>query len=153
MGLRPSAMMSRERCTCPRSSGTRNHGGVTSSVRYKVVRYEGLSSSVKYEESSRQNFIHPVRSHMKGGLVLVHPVPGIKWEGLHLFASKSHEMRACPRPFATRNQASETLTIRYEVTRMEGLSSSVRYEESSRWDFVHQLRCRAKGRHILFHPV
>ena len=153
-----------ERCACPRSSHTRNHGGVTPSVRY--------------EESSRQNFVRLVQSHAKGGLVLVHPVPRIMLEGLRPFGLKSHEMRACPRASTTRNQASETLTVQYEVAsetcprpsitsnqaggtssvnfnvvRKVSISSFVWFEETSRRGFVPLVRCHAKGMLVLIRRV
>ena len=156
--------MNSERCACPRSSGTRNHGGVT--------------SSIWYEESNRQNFIRLVQSRAKGGLVLVHLVPGIMLEELRPSGLKSHEMRACPRPSTTRDQASETLTVRYEVTsetcprpfvtsnqadgtssvnfnvvRKVSISSSVWFEESSRQDFVPLVQCHMKDVLVLIRQV
>ena len=51
---------------------------------------------------------------------------------------KSREMRACPRPFGTRNQVGGTSSVLYEVVRKESLSSSIWYKESSTQDIVHQ---------------
>ena len=103
---------------------------------------------------------------MKGEIVVVRPVWAIKLAGHRLSGTKSCERRTCPLPSGSRNpvggsssvrfevarneglsssiryedQASETLTVRYEVARMEGLSSSVWYEESSTHDFVRPVR-------------
>ena len=71
---RPSGTMSRERKACRLPSGTRNQAGRTSYVRTEVTQMEGLSLSVQYEESSRRDFIHPIRSCSKGGFVLAHSV-------------------------------------------------------------------------------
>ena len=156
--------MYRERCACPRSFGTRNHGGMTSSIRY--------------EECSRQNFVRMVRSHAKGGLVLIHPVPGIMLKGLRPSGLKSHEMRACPHPSATRNQASETSTVRYEVAsemcprpsvtsnqvggtssvnynvvRKVSISFSIWFVQTSRQDFIPLVRCHVKGVLVLIRRV
>ena len=100
-GLRPSGTMPCEMRTCPHPSGMRNLSGGTTSVLYEVTRKESFSSSVRYEESSKWDFLCPVRSHAKGKFVGVHPVRGIKWEGLRQSGTKSCEMRACPRPSGT----------------------------------------------------
>ena len=102
-------------CLCP--TRRRNQSGGTSSIRCEVTQKESLSSFVRYEESCRRNFIHLVQSHEKGELVLVCLVRGIKQEGLCSSGSILHETRASPRPFGRRNQASKTLSIRYEVAR------------------------------------
>ena len=73
-----SGMMSREWKACPLPSGKRNQVGRTSSVQYEVTRKKCLSSSIRYKESSRWHFVHPIRSRAKGGLVLVRQVKGIK---------------------------------------------------------------------------
>ena len=52
----------------------RNLVGEASSIRYEVTQMEGLSSSVKYEESSRKDFVCLIQSRVKEGLVLVRPV-------------------------------------------------------------------------------
>ena len=136
-GLRSSRMKSRERSASPRPSGTMNQAGRTSSVRYEGVRMESTSSFVRYEESSRQNFVCLLRSRAIGMLVLVRLVRGIKSAGLRPYGTKSHEGRACPCLTSRRNQSGGTSSIRYEVVQKESLSSFVRYEESRRWDFVH----------------
>ena len=69
----------------------RNEAGGTLSVRYEVVQKESMSSSVQYVESSRWDFVHPVQSHVKGELVLVSPVHGIKLEGLRPIGTMSQE--------------------------------------------------------------
>ena len=59
------------------------------------------------------------------------------------------QKEGCPRPAGMRNQASGTLSVRYDVARREGSSSSVRYNESSRWDFARPLQSCVKGEHVL----
>ena len=115
--LCPSCMMSRERIACHRPSNTRNQAGGASSVQHEVTRKESLSSSICYEESSMRDFVRPIRSRVKGELVLVRSVRGIKQAGLRLSDTMSREKRACPRPSSTRNQARWTSSVRYEVTR------------------------------------
>ena len=100
---------------------------------------ESLSTFVWYEELSWQDFARPVCSHAIGGHVVVRPIQGIKHVGLHLSGTKSHERRACPHPSGTRNQA--------------GWTSSIRFEESSMQDFVHQVRSRMKGGLVLIRLV
>ena len=85
VGIRPSGTKSRERRACP--------------------------SSVWYEESSRWDFIHLIRSCSKGKLVPVHPVQGIKLVGLHQSGTRSHERRACPRLFFLPIESRETLKV------------------------------------------
>ena len=152
--------------SCPRRSGTKNQHGGTSSVRYVVARLEGTSSSIRCEESSMWDFVRPVRSHTKGGLVLVRSVREIKLARLRPFGTKSCERRACPHTSGTRNRAGYTSSIQYEVTRKESLSSSLRYdvtrkesfssfvqyEESRRWEFVHPVRSSVKGELVLVRP-
>ena len=128
MVLRPSGTKTREWRTCPRPSDTSNLSGGNSSVRYEVARKLSLSSSIRYEDSSRQDFVRLVRSHVERKLVLVRPVQGFKWERLRLFGTKKRKKRACPRPFGTRNQSSGTSSIWYEVAQMEGLPLFVLYE-------------------------
>ena len=178
-GLRLSGTKSRKRRACPCPSNIRNHVGRTSSVRYEVTQKESLSSSVRYEESSKrdsvrplqnharghvliwqvcrikqaglrlsgtkshkgsfsmsvryeqssmQDFVHLVRILMKLKLVLIRPVPGITWEGLRPFGTKSRKMRACPCHSGTRNQASGTSYVWFKVARKESMSSSYWYE-------------------------
>ena len=79
-------------------------------------RKESLSTFVRYEESSRQDFIHPVHRLVIGGLVLIGPVRGIMHAGLRSFGLISHEKGACPHQYGTRNHAGCTLSVRYEVT-------------------------------------
>ena len=88
-------------------------------VRYKVTRNEGLSSSIQYEESSKRDFVRPIRSCAKGWLVLVRLERGIKQAGLRPSVTKSCDRNACPRPAGTRNQASGTTSIQYEVVQGE----------------------------------
>ena len=99
-----------------------------------------LSSSVRYEESSMLEFVRLGRSHVKQKLVLVCPVPRLKWEGHRPFGTNSHEMRTCPRPSDTRNQSGRNSSVRYEVARMVSLSLSIRYEETSWLDFISLVR-------------
>ena len=117
--LRITITMSREQRACPRLSGTRKQSGGNSTVL--------------------------VRSHAKGGLVLVRPVRGTKQAGLRPSGTKSRETKACPRPSSTRNQAGGTSPDRYEVMQSEGLSSSVRYEKLSKRDFVRLVQSYGKG--------
>ena len=109
-GLRPSGTKSREMKACPRLSSARIQVGKTASVRDEEARKEGMSSSIQYKKSSKRDFVHLVRSRTNGGLVLVRPV--------------------------RRNQARHTSFVQYEVAQKEGLFLSIRYKESSRWDFV-----------------
>ena len=95
-------------------------------VLYKVARKECLFSSVHYEESSRWDIIHPVRCRVKGELLLIHPVRGIKQAGIRP-SRQSHKM--------------------------ESLFSFVRYEESSRWDYICLLQSRSNGGLVLVHLV
>ena len=90
---------------------------------------------------------------MKGKLVLVRSVQGINWDGLHLSGTMSRERRACPCPSDMRNQVSGTLSVRYKFAQREGSFSSIRDDESSRWDFVCPLRSRVKGEHVLVRLV
>ena len=139
----------------------------------------GLALSVRYDESCKLDIVYLVRSRAKGGLVLAHPVSGIMLERLRPSGLKSHERRACPRcPSTMRNQASETLTVRYKVTsetcprpfvtsnqaggtssvnynvvRKVSISSSIWFEETSRRDFVPLVRCHAKGVLVLIRRV
>ena len=149
-GLRPFGTKSCERWACPHMSGTRNRAGYTSSIHYEVTRMESLSSSlwyvvmrkesfsssVRYEESRIWEFVRLVRSSVKGELVLVLAIRGIKLAGLLRSGTKPRERRTCHRPSDMRNQSGGTLSIMYEVTRKESLSSSILYEEQSRRDFV-----------------
>ena len=73
--------------------------------------------------------------------------------GLRPSGSKSLERCACLRPSGTRNQASGTSSVRYEVAQKESMSLSVRYEESRRQDFVRPVQSHTKGKFVLFHPV
>ena len=116
VGHRPSSTKSHERRACPHLSGTRNQASGTTSIRYKVARKEGLYSSVQYEDSSKQDYVLPVRSRAKAQHVLIHLVRAIKQAGLRPSGTKSRERRACPRPSGTRNQARGTSSIRYKVT-------------------------------------
>ena len=125
-GLRLFDTKTRKRRACSHLSGTRNHAGGTSSIWYKVTQKESLSSFVWYGESSRRDFVHPVRCRMKRELVLVRLVGGIKLTRLHLSGTKS---------------------------RKEILTTSVRYDESSRWDFVRLIRNRANGGLVLVRPL
>ena len=136
VGLRRCVTKSRDRRAHPRLSGTRNQASGTSFDRYVIVRKEGKSSSIRYEKSSKQDFVRLVQSHVKEVLVLVHLVRGIKQAAVRPSGTKSRERRACPRPSGNRNQAGGTSSIMYEVVRMEGLPSSVRYEKLSTLDFV-----------------
>ena len=86
-----SGTKSCERRACPHPSSMGNQAGWTSSVRYEVTRKESLSTSVWYDESSRRDFVHQVQSSVKGELVLVRPVLGIKQAGLHLSGTMSHD--------------------------------------------------------------
>ena len=110
----------------PRPSGSWNQARGTSSIQYEVARNEGLSSSIRYEESSKQDFIRPVRSRTKGEHVLVLHVRGIKQVGLH-----SSDKKSCK----------------------ESLSTFVRYEELSRWDFARPVHSRAKRGHVVVRLV
>ena len=116
---------------------------------------------------------------MKGGLVLIHLVQGIKQAGLRLFGTKSRERRArphssgkrnkhvalqpsimkspewgaCPCPSGMWKQVGRTSSVRYEVAQKESLSTSVRYDESCWQDFVCLVRSSTKGELILVRPV
>ena len=114
-GLRPSSTKSRERKASPPPFSTTNQAG--------------RNSSIWYEESIMRDFVHSLRSCTKGGLVLICLVRAIKQAGLRPSCTKSQKMRACPRPFGTRNQVGRTSSVRYEVKRKDSLSSSVRYLE------------------------
>ena len=70
-----------------------------------------MSSSVRYEDSSSCDFVHPVRSCSKGKLVLVRPVRGMMQERLLPSITKSRNWRAGPHPSGTRNQASRTSSV------------------------------------------
>ena len=74
---------------------------MTSSVRDDVVQKEGLSSSVKYNESSWWDFVRLVRRHAKAKHVLFCPVRGIKQAGLRPSLTKSQDWMASPRPSGT----------------------------------------------------
>ena len=121
-GLRPSSTKSRETKACPRPSSTRNQAGGTSPNRYEVVQSEGLYSSVRYEELSKQDFICLVQSCGKGWLVRFHQARGIKQAGLRSSSMKS---------------------------RMDSVSTSVRYDESSMQDFIRPERSRVNGGLVL----
>ena len=102
---------------------------------------------------SKRDFVCPKRSRRRGKLVLIHSVRGIKQVGLHLSGMKSRERRTCPHLFGTRNHVTGTSSVQYEVAHKENLSSFIRYEESSRWDFVRPERSRAKRELVLVRPV
>ena len=116
-GLRLSSTKSRERRACPHLSGIRNHAGGTSSICNEVTRKETMSPSVRYEESSRQDFVRLVCSRAIGGHILVRLVRGNMHAGLHTFGTKSRERRACPRLSGMRNQAGGISFVQYEVAR------------------------------------
>ena len=127
---------------------------------------------MQYEESSRRDFVHPVRRRAKGELVLVCPKRGINHCGIRQSITKSRERRACPRPFdtklretkacprpfdtklretkacprplGTRIHAGWTSFVRYEVVRKKSMSSSSWYEESSRQDHVPPARSHTR---------
>ena len=101
---------------------------------------EGLSTSVQYEETIWREFVHRVHTHTKTELVLVHSVQGIKQAGLDTFGTKSHETRACPLPYGMKSHK-------------ESLPMSVRYEKSSRLDFIRPIHSHAIGGHVFVHPV
>ena len=107
------------RSACTRPSDTRNQVGGTSSIQYDDARKENLSSSVRYEESIRQEFVCPVRSCVKGELVLVRTVRGIKLAGLRLSGTKVCMWKAHSLPSGMRNQAGGTSSASYEVARLE----------------------------------
>ena len=87
----------------PRPSGMRNHALRTSFIQSEVVQKLSLSSFVRYEESSRWDFVHLVRRRAKGEHVLVCPIRGINQAGIRQFGTKSRERSACPRPFGTKS--------------------------------------------------
>ena len=153
MGLCPSDTQSRERRACPHLSSTMKLAGGTSSIRYEVARKEGLSTSIRCVESSRRDIVCLVHSHANGLLVLVHPVRGLKHAGLHTSGTKSRKWRACPCLYGTRNKAGGTSSVRFEVSRKVCSSSSIWYEKSCKRDFVRLVRSRAKGEHVLVHPI
>ena len=130
------SIRSRTWTACQRPSGTRNTASGTSAIWYVIARLEGTSSSIRYNESSMQDFEHPERSPANGGLVLVCPirgnnqagirlmsmktrkrrklvcqVQGIKQARLHMSGTKSHETRACTRPCGSMNQAGWTSSV------------------------------------------
>ena len=158
MGIHSFGTKSRKRRACPRLSNTRNQASGTSYVRYDVTRKESLSSSIRYVESSRRDFVHLVRRRAKGELVLVCPIRGINHGGIRQSSTKSRERRACPRPFdtklhetkacprplGTRIHAGWTSSVRYEVVRKESMSSSSWYKESSRQDHVPPVRSHTR---------
>ena len=148
MGLRPSGTKMCERRTCTRLSGKRNQSGGNSSVWYEVARKESLSSSVRYKESSRRDFVRPVLSRTKRELDFVRWVPVIMREGLRPSVTKSRERTASPRPAGTTNQAGKTTSLSTKSHR-ESLSTFVRYEESLRWDFIRPVRSRVIGGHVI----
>ena len=144
-GLHQSGMKSCGWCAYPCPSVMRNQAGGTSSIRYEVKRKESMTSSFHNEESSRRDFIRLIGSRAIGGLVLVRLVRGIKQAGLRQSGMMSHDRRACPCHSSTRNQASWTSSVWYEVVRKAFMSSSVLYDESSRRDFVRPERSFVKG--------
>ena len=111
-GVHPSGTKSCDTKACPRLLSSRNHAGGTSSVRYEVARKECMSSSSWYMESSRRDYVAPVRNHAR---------------------------RASPRLSSTRSQQGRTSSVRNVVAQLEGTSSSIWYEESSMQDFVRQV--------------
>ena len=116
---------SRKRKACPRSAGTRNLAGGTTSVRYDVAQ---------------------------GELLHVHPLRGIKHARLRTSETKSHEQWVCPCPFDTRTQLGRNSSVRYKVMRKENLFSFIRYKESSWRNFVHPVRSHVKRKLVLAHP-
>ena len=112
---------------------------------YVDTQKENLSSSVRYVESIRQEFVRLVGSRAKGELVLVRLVLGIKLAGHRLSGTKLSETKASPHPFGTRNQVGGTSSIRYDVARKEGFSSNQMDEEKPSF--------RAKGGLVLVRPV
>ena len=126
-GLHPFGMKLRERGACPHPFDTRNQACGPLSVRYKVTRKVGLPSFVRIEESRMLDFVSLVRSCVIGELLLVRPLRRIKLAGLCPSGTKTHERRTCPRSSSTRSQVGGT-----SFQRRDGLTSSVRYEESHR---------------------
>ena len=137
-GVRPSSTKSRETRACPRPSRTKNQASGTLSVWYEVVQKDGLSSSVWNEESSRQNFIHPLRSHVNGEYVLLRLVRGIKQAGLHPSSTKLH--KECFSMSVRYEESSMRDFVRPEQSRANvGMSSSIRYEDTIRQEFVRSV--------------
>ena len=87
--------------------------------------------SVRYEESSKWDFLRPVRSRAKGKFVDVHPVRGIKWKGLRQSGTKSCEMRA-------------VLVLPVRGIKLDFIHP-VRSREKEGLVFVHLVRTRSKG--------
>ena len=112
-----------------------------------------MYSFVQYEDSTKHDYVLPVRSHAKGEKVLVRSVREIKEVGLRPSGTKSHERRACPRSSGARNQVGGTSSIRYEVAKIGCLSSSILYEESSWQAIICSVRSRENGVLVLVHPV
>ena len=109
--LRPSSTKSCERRACPRPFCTLNVVGRASSIRYEDARKQNLSSSVRYDESSRRDFVRLVRSCVIGDLVIVYPVRRINEVELCPSCMMSRERIACHRPSNTRNQAGGASSI------------------------------------------
>ena len=109
--------------------------------------------SIWYEESSKPDYILPVRCRVKGEHVLVCPVRGIMQAGLRPSGTKSRERKACPRPSSTRNKVGGTSSVWYKVAKMGCLSSSILYEESSWQAIIRPVRSRENGVLVLVHLV
>ena len=90
------------------------------------MQSEGLSSSVWYEELSKWDFIHLVQSCGKGWLVRFRLARGTKQVGNRSSGTKS---------------------------RMDSVSTSVWYDESSMQDFVRREQSHANGRLVLVRPI
>ena len=85
-----------------------------------------MSTSVRYEKSSKREFVRLVRSCAIGWHVLIWLIRGIKQAGLRPHGTKSNE---------------------------ESKSTSVRYKKSSGRDFVRLVRSHVIGWHVLVRPI
>ena len=102
--------------------------------------------SIQHKESSRQDFVCPVRSRSKGQLVLIHLVRGIMQAGLCTSGTKLREWRACPvRPIrgikktglrlsGMKSREWRACRCSSGTRKLAGATLSIRYEESSRRD-------------------
>ena len=104
-------------------------------------------------ESSKRDFVHPIRCRTKGGLVLLRLVGGIKHVGLYPSRTKPCERRACPHPSSTRNKFGGISSVCCEYVRKENLSSFVWYPKSSGLDIICAVRSCTKGELVIVHPA
>ena len=131
-----------------------------------------MSSCVRYEETSKRDFVRLYKVARRAKLVLVRPIRGNKQAGLGLPGLSRKKGQTChrlsgtrkqasglrlpgqslkkgqtyPHPFGTRKQASRTTSAQTKSQEGVNLSSSVWYKETSKRDFVRPYKVARRGK-------